>query len=69
MAKVSEGARPVGKPPTYNASRWELLRRWIHAAPPTQGAADFLYFAGPLGNSSAHGTRHGEYVLRLSDAN
>jgi hypothetical protein len=52
MTKLAGGGGvPIQKPSTYDSRRWELFRRLLAANPQSQ-ITDFLYLAGPLGNST-----------------
>ena len=53
MTKLNGGgAVAVPSPRAYDPRQWELFRRLL-AATPQPTLKDYLYFAGPLGNSSA----------------
>lgn len=52
MSKLSGGGAVAVPPPrAYDPLQWELFRRLLAASPDAQ-LKDYLYFAGPLGNSS-----------------
>ena len=52
MTRLAGGnAVPLPKPRAYDPDRWELFRRLL-ASEPDATLADFIYFAGPLGNST-----------------
>jgi hypothetical protein len=53
MSRLDGGrAVAVPRPQAYDAGQWELFRLLLAAMPSATNASDFLYFAGPLGNSS-----------------
>lgn len=55
MAKLAGGnAVPPPPPRLYRPEQWQLFRNLLATAPAPENltASDFLYFAGPLGNSS-----------------
>lgn len=55
MSKLAGGkAVPVPPPQEYDAAEWQLLRNLLaaHPSPNELRADDFLFFAGPLGNST-----------------
>ena len=64
MSRLDGGrAVPVPLPKTYDSAQWELFRRLLAASPSATNASDFLYFAGPLGNSSGASSK---FVLPLA---
>jgi hypothetical protein len=54
---IGGGAAPIPPPRAYDPKQWELFRRLL-AATPNAMLKDYLYFAGPLGNSSANRAKY-----------